>query len=198
MNKKKIDAVIKKREQRKRFSTWWNNNSYKVMRVIFWFIWIPMLLHEKYINRQRTSFVENPEKTKKLFDKAFPKLVASHYSDPSVIVVGLADYGEYYANDDIFTGYLFSDSCLSKKAKRYFKALSSERREQLFLDYEIEGYKKIIISQDQDWERAAKFFDWSLSYSEPYKAIIFYDESKYPTFKELKAETIKWLLENEV
>lgn len=184
MNKEKIDGVIKKREHHKRFSRWWDNNGYKIMRVVFWFIWIPMFLHEKYINRKRTSFVKNPKKTKKLFDKAFPKLVAAHCSDPNIIVIGLLDYGEFYGNDDIFTGYLFSDNCLSKKVKRYFKALSPERREQLFLEYEIKGYKKIILSQDQDWEKAAKLFDWSIGYSEPYKAVIFYNGSKYPTFDE--------------
>ena len=156
------------------------------MRVVLWFIWIPLLLYETCINLSRKrKFVENPEKTKKLFDKAFPKIIAEHYDDPSVIVVMFINSDEWF--EDVSIGDFCYDSCLSKRIKKYFKSLPDWRIEQLLLDCEIDGYNKIIVSQYQDWNKVVKFFDWSpYFHAEHDKAVIFYDKSKYPTFDEVQ------------
>lgn len=187
MNKEKIDTAIKKRKRREHgFGVWWDRNGYKVMRVVLWFIWIPLLLYETCINLSRKrKFVENPEKTKKLFDKAFPKIIAEHYDDPSVIVVMFINSDEWF--EDVSIGDFCYDSCLSKRIKKYFKSLPDWRIEQLLLDCEIDGYNKIIVSQYQDWNKVVKFFDWSpYFHAEHDKAVIFYDKSKYPTFDEVQ------------
>ena len=181
-NKKRIDAAVRQRERQKYgFGAWWNKNGYKVMRIILWFIWIPILLYEKYINRKRKSFVENSQTTKKWLNKTFPKIVACYCDDPSVIMIMLTGYGECYADIDPDT--FCRCHCISKRARKYFRLLSHEQREQMILDYEIDGYKKIIVSHWQDWDKVINFFNWEdyYNYNKDYdKAVIFYDGSKYP------------------
>ena len=44
---------MKKKERK--FSKWWSANGYKAMRILLFFIWIPMQIGEKLDERQKWS-----------------------------------------------------------------------------------------------------------------------------------------------
>ena len=64
MNKKKKIHPIRK---------WWFKNGYKVLRIIFFPIWIILIIHEKIINWLNSRQSWNEERAKKILDYYIPR-----------------------------------------------------------------------------------------------------------------------------
>lgn len=185
MNKKRIDAAVRKRKHQKRFEVWWNKNGYKVGRIFLWFIWIPTVIGERIQENKKSRFIENPIETKRWLDKVFPKMVA-HYctdEDNTILIMLGRDYEDY----GDFSSESFTHSpAINKRTQRYFRLLTPKQREKMIIDYEIYGYNKILISNWQEWDKVTNMFNWYPNQHKDYcRAVIFYDESKYPTFDEV-------------
>ena len=178
MNKNTINSAIQKRERQQHgFKHWWHINGYKVMCVVLWFIWLPMLAHEKYKEHHRKNFVENSAKTQKLLDKVFPKMVSHYCGDGKVIIVMLGSDFENYAN--FCTEDFHSSYALPKRVRNYFSLLTSEQLKRMMVDYEIDGYEKRIVTCWQDWDEITKMFGWAENWNKDYdKAVVFYDPEK--------------------
>lgn len=175
MNKDKIILEINKKDSR--LAAWWHKNDYKVMRVVLWFIWIPMWLHRKYVFRKKKQFVEIPSKTKKWLDKVFHKMVAHYCNEAEEILIVLGsdreNCGDFSTND--FANY----NGIGKRAKKYFELLTSEQRQQMIMGYDIEGYEKKLLLCRSDWEEIEQQLGWDTNWNEDYcKAVVFYDNNK--------------------
>lgn len=178
MDKAKIKSVIeKKHKKNKSILLWWHRNGHKIMRVILWFVWIPLCLYERHSNIKKKNFIENPIKTKKWIDKVFPKMVAHYCNDEDAILIILGtdpdSYGDFSIND--FT----NKSIVGKQAKKYFELLTFEQREKMIVDYTIDGYEKMLLSCWQDWSKAEQQFGWDTNWNKDFcKAVVFYDSNR--------------------
>lgn len=174
MDKNKIKSAIeKKRKKNFGISLWWRRNGYKVMRIILWFVWVPLCFHERYSDIKRKNFIEDPVKTKRRIDKVFPKIVANYCNDENVILIILGtdfdSYGDFSTED--FT----NKRVVGKRTKKYFELLTYEQREKMIIDYTIDGYDKKILSCWQDWNDAEKLFGWETNWKKNFcKAVVFY------------------------
>ena len=171
MDKKKIDKAIKKRKGGC-VKRWFRKNRGIILPIIFWYIWLPMLIIDKIKEHNYKTFVENPRKTKRYFDKAFVKLIAFECDDPTIIEVGL----NFDEADLSVRSFLYAP-CLKGKHKRYFYRLGKERLSQIISEYEIDGYKKLYLDNWIAWDKAQQKFGWIENWDKDWeKAIVFYIE----------------------
>lgn len=173
MNREQIELAIYKKENPSKIVSWWRKNNYKVLRVMLWYIYIPMMIHEKIVNRRIKNFSENKTKTRKYLDKAFPKIVAHYCPDISCILIVLGfdpnNNGDF-CTEDFKRGYV-----IGKKAAKYFSLLTIEQRKQMIIDYQIDGYKKMMLTNWQDWSKAEQKFNWPPNWGKDYdKGVVFY------------------------
>ena len=174
MNKKKIERAATKNK----YSVWLGKYGYIVKHIVLWFIWIPICLYEKLVDRKRKAFIEKPNKTKRLLDKVFPKMVVHYCSDINVILIMFGYHDGMYA--DFCTHDFTRSRSLSKRQRQYFAHLSDERIKQLIADYEIDGYEKMVLSSGQDWDIAAEKFEWETNCNKDIdRAVVFYSVEKY-------------------
>ena len=173
LNRKQIESELQKKNNPSKIVIWWRKNNYIVFRVILWYIFIPMWVHEKIENRRIEKFTEDKAKTRKYLDRAFPKIVRYYCSDASAILIILGfnavNSGDF-STEDFKRGYV-----VGQKAARYFSMLTIEQRKQMIIDYEIDGYKKMMLTNWQDWSKAEREFDWTENWNKDYdKGVVFY------------------------
>lgn len=143
MNAEIIKAMNKK-EKKHPFRKWWNKNSYKVYRVIFFPIWIAAITIDKtnkYLNsRQKWS----EERAKEILNYYIPRRA------------------DWDAEDKTF--YFFDNGMgWGKLAKRYLKIKDrrwwnlhrgwsgGKIRDYLLNEFELEGFTKEIGNCDNGW-----------------------------------------------
>ena len=165
--------IIRETEKKKRmtFRKWWNQNDYKVMRVIFWPIWLYQVLIEKHKDKSYKALTFSKETCKKYLDKVMPKMVACYNNDHSEILISNAD-----GMGDIQFSYF--GECKNKKMSRFFRKFRAELKQYILEEYTIDGYEKMVIDNWTVWEKAANMFDW---WGKPYnsddaKGALFYKE----------------------
>ena len=138
MNKEIIKAMNKK-EKENNLRKWWNKNGYKVLRVIFFPIWITGITKEKIEKwlDSRESWSEN--RVKEILDYYIPR--RSEWDNCEK---------EFYFFDN---GYGWSLSLAKKHLKRkdrrfwenYNGFCGGKIREYLISNYELEGFTKEVL-----------------------------------------------------
>lgn len=177
MNKiEKAKAKYQKRQNNK-LRKWWNKNDYKVLRVLFFYIWIPTWLCEKHRANKYRKLVWLPETAKKYLDKVLPYLVRNETEHEEILFTNADDMGGIK--------FYWSFSRLEKvkrykTAARYLCKFNQQVKQFIIEEYQIEGYQKMILDNWTLWDKAAKKFDW---YSGPWDkdyavGVIFYKEEK--------------------
>lgn len=176
VDKHKIDAALKKKERRKHgIRSWGRKNGYKIMRVILWFVWLPMYAYNKWRDKKRKEFVENPLKTKKWLDKVFLKMVSYYCSDSKVILIMLGNDSDFCA--DFCTEDFVKKYVVGRRAKRYFEQLTRKQREEMIKNYVIDGYTKVYLQNWVDWDKIAQKLGWETNWAKDRdKAVVFYAE----------------------
>ena len=178
-----MDKIEKERQKynkikNNKFISWWKKNDYKVYRIILFPlfpIWVTELLWEKYKDYKYKKLVFNEEKCKKYLDFVIPKMVVRYNDDHNEILI---------SNADDMGGIEFSDfhsSWMHKKYRKqylFFLKFYSEIADYILEKYQIEGYKKNIVDNWKEWNKAKEQFGW---YDTPYyadscKGVIFYKE----------------------
>ena len=174
MNRNKIDFALKKKERREHgIRAWLRKNDYKIMRVVLWFVWLPMYAYDKRRDKKRKEFIEDPLKTKKWLDKVFAKIVSFYCSDSKVILIMLGSDSNLYA--DFCTEDFTKKYAVGRKAGRYFLQLTREQREEMIKNYVIDGYTKVYLQNWIDWDKIAQKFGWETNWNKDYdKAVVFY------------------------
>lgn len=135
MNKEAVRAMKKKE---RKFSKWWRANGYKVMRILLFFIWIPMRIGEKLDERQKWS--------EKRADK-----ILSYYVPRNA---------EWDASENCF--YFFDNglgwNTKKKKVKwrdrRWWKCncrfFGGKIRSYLISTFELEGFRKEVLETENN------------------------------------------------
>ena len=171
MNKIEKQVAKKQRKENNKFRKWWRTNSYKVWRVLLFWIWIPIVLLEKKRDKQYMAMKYSEETTKKHLDKVLPYLVSYWGENPSCFLFTTAsDIG------GIDFRSLMSLRHRYRKQERYFIKFYEEVKAYIVRTYEIDGYAKFPILTYSDWQAAKDKFDWG---STPYhddvaKGVVFY------------------------
>lgn len=174
-----IEKQFQKQEKKKNSSIrkWWNKNSYKIARVVFFYIWIPIFVYEKIKDNRYKNLKYSDDITKKYLDKVMPKLVFHYEEDPNLIL---------FHNTNDFGGIRFYwDLCSNwmtrkfKKETKYFSKFYGLVQKYIIEEYQIDGYEKIVLDNWIDWDRAKEKFGW---YDTPYnkdyaKGVVFYKET---------------------
>ncbi len=178
MNKKQLETKVQKWRFLLKIKAWWVNNGDKILSIILWFVYIPMIIYEKIADRIKKNFQENRLKTKKWLDKVFPKIAAYYCTDISHILVILGRVTNCYG--DFCTEDFRNRYAVGKRAAKYFELLSVQQREQMIIDYEIGGYKKMMLMNWQDWCKAERKFILPPNYNKDYdKGVVFYISDNY-------------------
>lgn len=173
--KEQIEKAYAKK-QKKTFAKWWNENGYKIMRVILWPIWLYEILREKKEKRDQERLNAagfSKEVCKKYLDKALPDLIAkSHDASDEILITDADDMGGVYFNQ------LYR--CKNKKISNFFSRFMIDVKNYIIEEYTIDNYNKITLSNWTDWARAKDMFDW---YDTPYhsdyrKGVVFYTDDQ--------------------
>ena len=171
MNKIEKQVAKKQRRDNNMFCKWWRYNSYKVWRVLLFWIWIPLLLLDIIDDKKYKAIKYNDETTKKYLDDVLPYLVSRCEEDPNCFLFTTAsDMGGIYLNS------LMNLKSKYRKQERYFIKFYEEVRTYIVRTYEVDGYEKFPILTYSDWQTAKEKFDWG---STPYrddiaKGVVFY------------------------
>ena len=174
-----IEKQFYKEEKKKNkvLRKWWRKNDYKIYRILFFYIWIPMCLFKKIKDAAYKSLTFSNESAKKYLDKVLPKLVARYEESPELILLSNAsDFGgiNFY---DLHSSWMHKKF---KKEANYFLKFKTEVKEYIIKLYTIEGYEKMLLDNWMDWRVAKRKFNWyGLPYDIDYaKGAIFYKESE--------------------
>ena len=73
MNKEIVKAMNRKEKEPTNFSKWWNKNSYKVMRIIFFYIWLPMCAIKKIEKKLNSRNHWNNERADEILNYYIPR-----------------------------------------------------------------------------------------------------------------------------
>lgn len=146
MNKEIVKAMEKKD---KRFSKWLRKNGYKIMRVLLFFIWIPMWFDDKLNARQKWS----EERANKILSYYIPR------------------NSEWDASKNCF--YFFDNGLgwsAKKKVKwrdrRWWKRncrfFGGKIRSYLISTFELEGFKKEVLETENSTTEIIFYLNTSL------------------------------------
>ena len=163
------------KKQKKTLAKWWNKNGYKIMRVIFWPIWLYQVLREKKEKRDRERLNAagfSKEICKRYLDKTLPMLIVKSGQATEEILLTTADDMGGVDIDRLYR-------CKNKKMSNYFLKFSVNVKHYILDEYIIDGYKKMQLNNWTDWARAKDMFDWGGTpyYADYAKGVIFYNDN---------------------
>lgn len=164
------------KKQNNKLRKWWLKNDYKVLRVLFFYIWFPCWLWEKYKDYSYTSTAWSSEKAKKYLDMLVPYLTRCDEQHEEILFTDADDMGGiqfYWSFSRIYKNKY-------RKAKDFIIKFNNKVKEYIINEYQIDGYKKMTVDSYKLWNEAVEKFGW---YSSPYHAehrigVIFYIETE--------------------
>lgn len=130
----KIIKEKEKAEQQKNkptFRKWWNKNGYKVLRVIFFPIWIYGVIQEKITKWLNDRQKWNEQRANEILSYYVPK--KSEWDVEEKI---------FYFFDNGYGWGRLANKYLKRKDRRFFKVNNTKLRRYLIDDFELEGFVK--------------------------------------------------------
>ena len=140
MNAEVIKAMNKK-EKKHTFRKWWNRNGYKVMRVIFFPIWICSVIKEKITNMLNARQEWNEERVTAILDYYIPRKADWCEEDQTF----------YFFDNGIGWGMYWAKRYLKRKDRRFWKVNGVKIRRYLIDTYQLEGFTKIVGDCSNGW-----------------------------------------------
>ena len=145
MNKEVIKAMNKRETKIDNLRKWWNKNGYKVMRVIFFPVWLGMEAKEKITLYLNSKEEWSEEKAEEILSYYIPRVAEWNNKEK-----------RFYFFDN---GCGWSINCakkyLKRKDLRFWKVnargIGGEIKSYLINKFELEGFKKEIGYCDYDW-----------------------------------------------
>lgn len=145
MNKEVIKAMNKKETVIDRFGKWWKKNGYKVMRVIFFPIWICVCAKDKIENYLDFKCVWSEERANEIFNYYIPR--RARWSEKEKAFFICYNWFGWYFNS--------AKEYLKLKDRRFWKNNNScgggVLRRYLIDKFELEGFKKEIGDCADGW-----------------------------------------------
>ena len=140
MNAEVIKAMNKK-EKKHTFRKWWNRNGYKVMRVIFFPIWICSVIKEKITKTLNARQEWNEERVTAILDYYIPRKADWCEEDQTF----------YFFDNGIGWGMYWAKRYLKRKDRRFWKVNGVKIRRYLIDTYQLEGFTKIVGDCSNGW-----------------------------------------------
>lgn len=137
-----LNKEAKKKEKRKKRIRNRHNRE-KILKILLFWIYYPAKWIDDFNNWRYYRIAFSEEKTKRLFDKYLPKIIANAQNQFNLIV--FSNHDEYHPLWDWQNNLTRKAFVKSKKARRYFNKFYSETKAYLLRNYEMEGYKRIYF-----------------------------------------------------
>ena len=143
MNTEIVKAINEKNKKHP-VRTWWNKNSYKVNRIIFFPIWIGSIMVEKIRKKLNARQVWSEERVKAILDYYVPRRAEWSEEDKSF----------YFFDNGMGWGNL-AKRYLKRKDRRWWNNHSGwvggKIRDYLINNYELEGFTKEVGNCSDGW-----------------------------------------------
>lgn len=145
MNNEIIKAMNKKPKEKSKICKWWNKNKYKIMRIIFFPLWIYSIIYRKYEDWKFRKNRWNKERANEILNYYIPRRAS-----------WVEDEQEFYFFDNGF-GWSFHSAkkYLKRKDRRFWKVNSGawgyKMRSYLINEFELEGFTKEVLNTDDSW-----------------------------------------------
>lgn len=139
MNSEIIKAMNKK-EKTRPIRKWWFKNGYKVLRIIFFPIWIILIIHEKIIKWLNSRQFWNEERAKKILDYYIPRKSDWNNEDKT-----------FYFFDNGLGWGIIAKKYLKRKDYRFWNINHCRIRSYLIQDFELEGFTKEKGECSEGW-----------------------------------------------
>ena len=144
MNKEIMKAMSRK-EKKHTIRKWWNKNDYKVMRVIFFPIWIGSIISKKIENYLNSRNKWSEERANEILQYYIPRR-----ADWS------AEEKEFYFFDNGYGWSMnFAKKYLKRRDRRFWKIHAKfwggKIQNYLIDKFELEGFTKEVVSDCTDW-----------------------------------------------
>ena len=141
MNKEITKAMNRKEKKINKVSKWWNKNGYKVMRVIFFPIWICMIIKEKINKKLNHLNSWSEERANEILNYYIPR------------------YSSWCEEEQLFSffdnGYGWSINLAKRhlkfKDRRFWKVNHYKIRTYLIDKFELEGFTKELGDCSEGW-----------------------------------------------
>lgn len=148
MNKEIIKAMNKK-EKKHTIRKWWSKNGYKVMRVVFFPVWIGTIVKEKITAYLNSKEAWSEERVNEILNYYVPRRADWDDEDKT-----------FYFYDN---GYGWSEGSakkyLKRKDRRFWKVnngwVGGKIRSYLIHEFELEGFVKEIGDCSEGWTEVA-------------------------------------------
>ncbi len=140
MNAEIIKAMNKK-EKKHTFRKWWNRNGYKVMRVIFFPIWIYAIIKEKITKTLNARQQWNEERATAILDYYVPR--KAEWCDE--------DKTFYFFDNGYGWGMYHAKRYLKRKDRRFWEVNEVQIRRYLIDKYQLEDFTKIVGDCSNGW-----------------------------------------------
>ena len=145
MNNEVIKAMNRKPKVEGKFRKWWKKNRIKVMRVIFFPLWIWAIICDKVSNWIACRNKWDEERANEIFNYYVPRFAKWDKEE-----------NEFYFFDN---GYGWSLYHAKKHLKRKDRAFwkhnigwgGGKMREHLLYHFELEGFAKEVLNDSADW-----------------------------------------------
>lgn len=144
MNKEVIKAINKKETIFTKIHKWWRKNDYKIYRVIFFPLWIPLqitlIVKDKITIYLNSRQVWNEERASNILNYYIPRYCKWD-----------KDKKEFYFFDNGYGWEMyFAKKILKRKDRRFWACNTLKIRRYLINTFELEGFTKEVL-MDTEW-----------------------------------------------
>lgn len=142
MNVEIIKAMNKKEAKARR---WWRKNGYKVMRVVFFPIWIGIKVKEKIRIHLNSKLEWSEERANEILNYYIPRKAKWSVEDKTF----------YFADNGMGWGMGYNQKKIKLRDRRWWRMYTSawggEVRTYLIKKFELEGFEKIVGDTYDCW-----------------------------------------------
>ena len=145
MNKEIIKAMNKKETKIDKLCKWWNKNGYKVMRVVFFPMWLGVKAKEKITSRLNSREEWSEERAKEILNYYIPRKAEWDTDDKCF----------YFFDNGYGWSMCYAKKYLKRKDRRFWNVHrgwdGGKIRSYLINKFELEGFEKKIDNCCDSW-----------------------------------------------
>ena len=145
MNKEVIKAMNKRETKIDNLRKWWGKNGYKVMRVIFFPVWLGIKAKDKITSYLNSKEEWSEEKANEILSYYIPRVAEWNNKEKCF----------YFFDNGCGWSINYAKKYLKRKDRRFWKVntigIGGEIKSYLINKFELEGFKKEIGYCDYDW-----------------------------------------------
>lgn len=145
MNKEVIKAMNKRETKIDNLRKWWGKNGYKVMRVIFFPVWLGIEAKDKITSYLNSKEEWSEEKANEILSYYIPRVAKWNNKEKYF----------YFFSNGYGWSINYAKKYLKRKDRRFWKVntigIGGQIKSYLINKFELEGFKKEIGDYYYDW-----------------------------------------------